>query len=285
MLDSADSMEGWPIDEVVKKAPTAKNDLYGSLYFYLQDTLWQFCRQIGHLKVSFQLSQVDALKLPGILEQHQTGHCSFDRIEVRFLKSVFSRSPTAPVLLFVYIYLSRGISWLSRQQRLTPGIVQLSNITDRGFLGPKAALAAFSPLLKRKTENTSATIIAHFLNAVHEVYTPQDFQRSTVERLRSYIPITREMVQDRSRSSPEFVKFMTAQVLFRDFDELFDRFIQDDCLGEISDATNLKIKSKHTIVQPWPLRIKENATQYEFDVLLASGHIGSERYVEWESAT
>lgn len=76
---------------------------------------------------------------------------------------------------------------------------------------------------------------------------------------------------------------MNAQVLFRDFDKLFDRFKLDCRLSEISNATNLKMKSKHTIVEPWPLRIKENATQYEFDVLLASGHIGSERYVEWES--
>ncbi|KAL9041133.1 MAG: hypothetical protein Q9214_004213 [Letrouitia sp. 1 TL-2023] len=242
MLDSADPLEGWPINEVLKKAPTAKNDLYGSLYFYLQDTLWQFCRQTGHLKVSIQLSQVDALRLPGILEQHIIGHCSFDRIE-------------------------------------------LSNITDRCFLGPKAALATFSPLLKRKTENPSATIIAYFLNAVHEVYTPQDYRHSTVERLRSYIPITQEMAQGRRSFSPEFVKFATASVLFRDFDELFDRFKRDCRLGEISDATNLKIKSKHTIVQPWPFRIKENATQHEFDVLLASGHFGSERCVEWESAT
>ena len=92
------------------------------------------------------------------------------------------------------------------------------------------------------------------------------------------------MVQGGSRSNPEFIRFMSAEILFRDFDELFSRFKSECRLDEISKATRLKMKSKNTIVQPWPMRIKENATQREFHVLLASGHIGSERYVEWKNA-
>ena len=84
MLDSADPLEGWPIDEIIQKAPLAKNDIYGSLFFYLQDVLWQFCQHIGRLKVSIQLFQVDARKLPSIVKQHEMGQRSFDRIEVRF---------------------------------------------------------------------------------------------------------------------------------------------------------------------------------------------------------
>lgn len=82
MMDSADPLEGRPIDEIIQKAPLAKNDLYGSLFFYIQDVLWRFCHQIGRLKVSLQLYQVDALKLPGIVEQYRGSRCSFDRIEV-----------------------------------------------------------------------------------------------------------------------------------------------------------------------------------------------------------
>ena len=84
MLDSADPLEGWPIDEIIQKAPPAKNDIYGSLFFYLQDLLWRFCHHIGRLKVSIQLFQVDARKLPSIVEQYEMGQRSFDRIEVRF---------------------------------------------------------------------------------------------------------------------------------------------------------------------------------------------------------
>ena len=166
-------------------------------------------------------------------------------------------------------------------------ILQLSNITDRGYLGPGVTLAAFGPLLKRKTENPSATMVALFLNAVHEVYSPLDYQssiRSDMERLRSYIPISRDMVQGRNRYNADSIRFMCAQGLLWDFDELFSRFKRDCCLDEISKATGLKMKSKNTIVQPWPMRIKENATPREFNVLLASGHNGSERYVEWENA-
>jgi len=88
MTDSADPMQGWPIDEVIQKAPPAKNDIHGSLFFYLQDVLWRFCHQIGSLKVDIQLFQVDALKLPSIVEQHRMGQCSFDRIEVELLDLV-----------------------------------------------------------------------------------------------------------------------------------------------------------------------------------------------------
>lgn len=164
---------------------------------------------------------------------------------------------------------------------------QLSNITDRGYLGPRATLAAFGPLLKRKTENPSATMVALFLNAVHEVYSPLDYLssiHSDMERLRSYISVTRDVVQDGSRFNPELIKFMSAQVLVREFDELFSRFKCECRLDEISKATGLRMRSKNMIVQPWPMRLKKNATQREFNVLLASGHNGSERYVEWENA-
>ncbi len=83
MLDSADPLEGWPVDEIIKKAPPAENDIYGSLFFYLQDVLGLFCQQIGRLKVSIQHFQIDARKLPTIVEHDEMGHCSFDRIEVQ----------------------------------------------------------------------------------------------------------------------------------------------------------------------------------------------------------
>ena len=170
---------------------------------------------------------------------------------------------------------------------MTLDTLQLSNITDRGYLGPEATLAAFGPLLKRKTENPSATIVALFLNAVHEVSSPADHLSSILpimQRLRSYMTITRDTVQGRNRSNPDFIRFMSAEILFRDFDDLFRRFECECRLGEICEAARLKMKSKNTIVQPWPMRIQENATRREFQVLLASGHIGSERYVEWKSA-
>ena len=86
MLDSADPLEGWPIEEIIEKAPPAKNDIYGSLFFYLQDVLAAFCHRIGRLKVSIQLFQVDARTIPSIAKREGMKQCSFDRIEVRIPK-------------------------------------------------------------------------------------------------------------------------------------------------------------------------------------------------------
>jgi len=129
--------------------------------------------------------------------------------------------------------------------------LQLSNITDRGYLGPEITLVTFGPLLKRKTENPNATIVALFLNAVYEIYSPLDYRgsiRSDMERMRAYISITRVMIQDSSRSNADFMRFMSAQVLFRDFDELFNRYKCECRIDEFSKAAGLKVNSKNTIV-------------------------------------
>ena len=88
MEDQGDPLEGWPIDDIIDKAPPAKNDMYGSLFFYLQDLLGLFCRRLGGLKVSIQLFQVDAQKLLSIIKRDGMDQCSFDRIEVRIPKLV-----------------------------------------------------------------------------------------------------------------------------------------------------------------------------------------------------
>jgi hypothetical protein len=67
----------------MQKAPLAKNDIYGSLFKYVQDVLLDFCHQIERLQVRFQLFQVDALELSGIMEQCGMGKYYFDRIEIR----------------------------------------------------------------------------------------------------------------------------------------------------------------------------------------------------------
>ena len=51
---------------------------------------------------------------------------------------------------------------------------------------------------------------------------------------------------------------------------------------EISKSNGLRIKGQNSIVEPWPMRLSKTATKEEFDILQASGHHGSEGYVEWE---
>ncbi|KAH0565170.1 hypothetical protein GP486_001434 [Trichoglossum hirsutum] len=243
MMDSADPSEGWPVKEVIRKAPLAKNDIYGSLFMYIQGILLKFCHQIERLKICFQLFQVDALELPSIIKQSGMGKYYFDRIEV-------------------------------------------SNIGDRGYIGPQTTLSTFGPLLKRKTQNSHATLLALFLNAVHEVSTPMDNLnaiKSESDELRQYLPASPAMFQNRDSYDADFMRFNDARMMFRDFDKLFKRFMYECRFEEIGKAAGLKVKSNNTIIEPWPMRLKKNATQDEFNIFLASGHIGSERYVEWES--
>ena len=96
--------------------------------------------------------------------------------------------------------------------------------------------------------------------------------------------MTRDMVQPGSGHCPDLVRFLSAEVLFQNVDDLFDRFKRECHLDEISKVTGLTMESENTIVRPWPMRLGENATQREFDVRFASGHTGTERYVEWKRA-
>lgn len=77
MMDSADPLAGWSLSDVISKGSLAKHDIYGSLFFYLQEILLHFCHQLQTLEIHFHLYHADAIELPRIIN---TG--GFDRIEV-----------------------------------------------------------------------------------------------------------------------------------------------------------------------------------------------------------
>lgn len=58
--------------------------------------------------------------------------------------------------------------------------------------------------------------------------------------------------------------------------------------ADAASAAVLSMKMKHTIIAPWPLRVKSDnphpsqKERDDFKLLLGSGHIGHERYVEWK---
>jgi hypothetical protein len=72
--------------------------------------------------------------------------------------------------------------------------------------------------------------------------------------------------------------------LFKDWDRYFDEYVKEMRIHEAAGMCGLKIKEKHTLVHPWPYRVRSTSTQQEFDVLLASGTTGWERYMELENA-
>ena len=259
MKDDSDPLQSWCIHDILQHAPSAKKDMYGSLFFYLRKLLLQFCRRIRSSDVDLQIFHVNALELPNLLKGRGQASCSFDRIEVCFTFYTFGfRNPNA---------------W------------QVSNITDRGYVGPGATLSTFGPLLKPASENPKATLLALFLNAVHEneSYTDSIITslKSDRDRISRYLKVTRDMSKGGS-SNADLMRLIGASSMFRDFDKPFRQFMEQCRFGEISTSNGLRVKGKHSIVESWPLRLKHDTTKEEFDVLHASGHIGSERYVEWE---
>lgn len=64
------------------------------------------------------------------------------------------------------------------------------------------------------------------------------------------------------------------------------RYVKKFRFEEIADALGLEMKGKHTIIEKWPLRLnlgpRDEGGKEAFTALLASGHSGIERYVEWK---
>jgi hypothetical protein len=81
MRDDASPLEGWDYHEYIKFAPKATNDVMGSLFFFLRDTLLRFCHRIEDLNIHFRLLNVDARELPDHLSTEES---QFDRIEVGY---------------------------------------------------------------------------------------------------------------------------------------------------------------------------------------------------------
>ena len=82
MLDEADPLAGWPMEEILRKTPVARNDIYGGLFFLVRELLIDFCSRIRALKVDFVLLYGNATELPKTLSRHVGLTPLFDRIEV-----------------------------------------------------------------------------------------------------------------------------------------------------------------------------------------------------------
>ena len=212
--------------------------------------------------MTFRLTCEEAIDLPTVLEHLGDGGLKFDRIEVR----------------------SHLLACLRNGNEGMLTVSQVSNIADRGYLGPEATLTTFGPLLKGVAQNPHATLLALFLNATHEVAPLGDLSArmgSEIKQVQQYLAIGPELLS-RGSYDPDFMNLLAAQALCRDYDLLFDRFMSECRFLEISRNAKLTLNEENTIIGKWPMRLKKDATQAEFNLLHASGHTGSERYVEWK---
>lgn len=127
-----------------------------------------------------------------------------------------------------------------------------------------------------------------FINAVSEVYYTNDPNgeqrfRESRQLMQKFIPVgPPALLGMNSMSSPEMVRISSRYTMFGDFEKAFGVFLKDARMHKLANKYGMKIREKHCIVKPWPLRVTEKTTKEEFEKRCATLHTGCERYVELE---
>ena len=132
-----------------------------------------------------------------------------------------------------------------------------------------------------------------FINAVEEVYHNNPTNRKhrfneSRQLIQKFIPVTpmtvmSTMADDMSAmSSPEMIRVSSCYTMFGDFEKAFGTFLKDVWMHKLTKKYAVKIKEKHSVVEPWPLRVTEKTTKEEFELKCATSHTGCERYMEFE---
>ncbi|KAK9443069.1 MYND finger family protein [Metarhizium brunneum] len=236
MMDSAEPLHGWSLQEVSQASGAAANDVLGKLYYSLLDLIRSVHGRLGHVNISFHLCSLDAAALPQHLDVMR-----FDRIET-------------------------------------------SNIADTPYLGPERCVSLLGTLLKEPQTNPHATLITLFMNAVPETVTKRDEYASLREELSH---VTKYLTPSFSIApyDADRLRIDSCRDMVRNNDKFFDRYMNACRFNEFSSRLKLEMKSHHTIIDKWALRIRKRpnqaGAQEEFLRIMGSGHEGCERYVEW----
>jgi hypothetical protein len=124
------------------------------------------------------------------------------------------------------------------------------------------------------------------MNAIGECMTIHEKfgnMQESMKRLARYLPIPSGVVSPTGRKmfDADSLRFIGALDLFGDFNVAFARYMQR-CQFEAAAANaGAQLKKANTLVAEWPLRLRDNATEQEFQLLLASNEDGAVRYCEW----
>ncbi|KAH7085694.1 hypothetical protein BKA63DRAFT_575003 [Paraphoma chrysanthemicola] len=171
--------------------------------------------------------------------------------------------------------------------------IEISNISDTCYLGPKVCLKAFSKLLRPKSENSKATLLMSFQNAVVSV--EKEVQKTHMQaylasmkeassRLEKYMSIQQYPSAGNGETScpdPREMRYYERVGRLLNREPFFDRFMANQLLMASTSKYGLKVKKTHTIVEPWPFKIGTHTTQAEFEMMCASGFSSCVRYMEF----
>ncbi|KAL2833788.1 hypothetical protein BDW59DRAFT_156589 [Aspergillus cavernicola] len=167
--------------------------------------------------------------------------------------------------------------------------IEVSNISDYGWIGIHRTLGFMTPLLQTPLMNPHATLITLFMNAVEEAMTNEDRLKDltphskSTKKLLKYLPPIRRAV---SKYDPSLISFNVGRDITTTYDHIFDRYTKEFKFHEVAEFLQVEMKDKHTIIEKWPYRLKlqpgQPKAQEEFDRCLVGGMSSKERYVEWK---
>lgn len=110
---------------------------------------------------------------------------------------------------------------------------------------------------------------------------------SAMKRLDKYMPVgkpratlPRGMLG--TNAHPELILRTACYNMFKPWDKYFDMFMDEARITQFAALCGMAIKKEHTIVQPWPYKIRNCTTKKEFDILRAGSLTGFERYMEFQ---
>ncbi|KAF2470499.1 uncharacterized protein BDR25DRAFT_325695 [Lindgomyces ingoldianus] len=247
MKDSADPLSGWNYCEYIKHAPIARDDVYGSLFFFLRDLLLQFCRRLQSRDMRIQLLNMDAQGLPIYLKEAGQGKVLFDRIELANICDRGYIGPENTLLTF---------SPLLKPKNQNPKATMLMLFLNAVQEG------------ERLSGGPSSVDFPSILGKLKKYIRIDEFK---------LLPIFGP-----GSGNPELVRITSCFSMFADFDKYFRRFLRDVRMDQLAKKFGMRIKNQHSIIEPWPFRVTNNTTKHEFEILCAANTIGHERYVEWE---
>lgn len=104
-------------------------------------------------------------------------------------------------------------------------LLQVSNISDGGYIGIHRTLASMTPLLEDPRSNPHATLITLFMNAIEENMTDYDrisAMSTSSQRLLKYLPLMQPIS---GGNDPDVIKRLFAVDFVTAYDHIFDRYL------------------------------------------------------------
>ncbi|KIK98607.1 hypothetical protein PAXRUDRAFT_133868 [Paxillus rubicundulus Ve08.2h10] len=210
--DYADPLESWDLDKVFEsgKARGAQSeDVYGCLYFFLSDQLRTFARRIREYPISFYVFNSEACALA---------------------KEIIQGT-----------YMAYGIPPTLRFDR-----IDVSNIMDPNYVGPRSVLKVWGPLLA-KSDNTALT--GYFMNwmAYAEKGCAVDAGTAVIMNIMEAM-IKNDRVQRCLDPGTTAAIAMSNLDTYYDNSKAFSKFFKDRGLESVERETKLKLREKHKII-------------------------------------